>query len=75
MATKQTTHLVKIGEHGTLTIALPDMAGQYLLVEQNDTTITLRPYDLAWPSTPSAIAHCGESWAMLGLDRQATLRM
>lgn len=75
MATKQTTHLVKIGDHGSLTIALPEMAGQYLLVEQSDAKIVLRPYDLAFPETPVAIAHCGESWAMLGLDHPTALQM
>lgn len=50
------TQIVKIGPLGTLTLCLPELEGQYLLVEQEEGRITLSTLDLDRPGTPAAQA-------------------
>lgn len=54
------TRVVKIGEDGSITFSMPDMVGQYLVVEERDGHIILSPYDLRWQSPCSSIAKLGE---------------
>jgi hypothetical protein len=53
------TRVVKIGEDGSITFSMPDMVGQYLVVEERDGHIILSPYDLRWHSPTSSIAKLG----------------
>ena len=52
------THLVKLGEQGLLTIALPEMNGRYVVIEQRDGRVIISPMDLEAAECASAmIAH------------------
>jgi hypothetical protein len=53
------SRVVKIGEDGTVTLSLPGMAGQYLVIEQEEGRLVLRPYDLRWEGAVSTIAKVG----------------
>jgi hypothetical protein len=54
------THLVKLGDQGLLTIALPEMAGRYLVVEQRAGRVVISPMDLeASPYGASIAQHAG----------------
>lgn len=53
------TRVVKIGEDGSITFSMPDMVGQYLVVEECDGHIILSPYDLRWQTPTSSIAKLG----------------
>ena len=48
------THIVKIGKLGSLTLCLPEMEGRYMLIEQNEGHLTLRPVDLELNGTHTA---------------------
>lgn len=62
-------HLVKIGEHGTLTLAMPDMAGRYLVVEKRDGRLIISPFDLEGGDLLcGAIANRNGQATLLGLD-------
>jgi hypothetical protein len=52
--------VVKIGQEGTLTFSMPDLVGQYLVVEEEDGRIILSPYDLRWQPPASSIAKFGQ---------------
>jgi hypothetical protein len=56
----RSTHLVKIGPLGALTIILPRMAGHYVIVEEDNGELILRPVDLK-ADTPLAAARVARS--------------
>jgi hypothetical protein len=51
------THLVKLGDQGLLTIALPEMTGRYVVIEQREGRVTISPMDLEGTHSSAAIAH------------------
>lgn len=54
--------VVKIGEDGMITFSMPELTGQYLVIEENDGQITLSPFDLRWHSDSSSIAKVGKGY-------------
>ena len=52
--------VVKIGEDGSVTFRMPDMVGQYLVIEQQEGQIVLSPYDLRWETPVHSIAKIGQ---------------
>jgi hypothetical protein len=55
----QKTRVIKIREDGAVTLSMPGMAGQYLVIEQEEGTLVLKPYDLRWEGRSSTIAKVG----------------
>lgn len=53
------TRVIRIGEDGAVTLSMPEMGGQYLVIEEEEGRIVLRPYDLRWQGASSAIAKIG----------------
>jgi hypothetical protein len=53
------TRVIKIGEDGAITLSMPGMAGQYLVIEQAEGTLVLKPFDLRWEGRASTIAKVG----------------
>lgn len=49
------THLVKLGEQGLLTISLPEMTGRYVVIEQRDGHVVISPMDLEAAECASAM--------------------
>ncbi|MCL5270670.1 MAG: hypothetical protein M1457_09015 [bacterium] len=66
MAAEASTYLVKIGQQGLLTIAIPGMSGRYMVVEQRDGCLVISPFDLEGGSLTSAVAREGAEWRLLG---------
>ena len=60
------THIVKIGEHGLLTIALPNLAGRYIVIEQRGSQVVVSPIDLESDSPSPAIARREGHFTLLG---------
>lgn len=54
-----TTHVIQIGVDGRIVIHMPEMAGQYMLVQQGDGRLILSPYDLRSQAPGRSIAKIG----------------
>ena len=54
------SEVLKIGEEGTVTFSMPDLVGQYLVVEEIDGQIILSPFDLRWNTPSCSIAKFGK---------------
>ena len=52
-----TTHLVQLGEQGLLTLALPEMIGRYVVIEQRGGCVVISPMDVEAAQFCTAIAH------------------
>ena len=59
-------YLVKIDKEGLLTLAIPEMAGRYLIVEQREGHLTISPFDVDWQAGPGVIARREGHWTLLG---------
>jgi hypothetical protein len=55
----QKTRVIQIGDDGAITLSMPGLAGQYLVIEQDEGTLVLKPFDLRWEAKPSTIAKVG----------------
>lgn len=66
MNTTYWTHIVKIGEHGLLTIALPNLAGCHIVIEQRGAQVVISPMDLESDSPSPAIARREGHFTLLG---------
>jgi hypothetical protein len=55
----QETHVIRIGADGRVIINMPEMAGQYLLVQQGDGQLILKPLDLRTQPNACSIAKVG----------------
>jgi hypothetical protein len=71
MKRKLTTHLVKMTDQGLITIAIPRLAGQYVVVEQKDSQVVIAPLDLESDSPGAAVARQGANFTLLGSQARA----
>ena len=56
------SRVVRIGADGAVTLSLPGMADQYLVIEEQEGQITLKPFDLRWQKASSSIARVGSEF-------------
>ncbi len=52
--------VIRIGADGTMTLSMPEMADQYLVIEEEAGQITLKPFDLRWQEDSPVIARIGQ---------------
>lgn len=65
------SHLVKLGDTGVLTLALPGMMGRYVVVEQRDGCVVISPFDLESAPPPAMIARCSGHATLIGTPAAA----
>lgn len=51
--------VIKIADDGAVTLSMPEVAGKYLVIEQEEGRIVLMPYDLRWHTPGGTIARIG----------------
>lgn len=56
---KANPRVVRIGRDGAVTLSMPAMAGQYLLIEEEEGRVILKPFDLRWQEASASIARVG----------------
>lgn len=54
--------VVQIGADGAVTLSMPGMADQYLVIEEQDGQIILKPFDLRWQKASASIARVGAAF-------------
>lgn len=52
-------NVIRIAADGVLTLSMPEVAGQYLVIEREEGRIILKPYDLRWTTPDSSLTKVG----------------
>jgi hypothetical protein len=52
--------VIRIGADGTITLSMPEMADQYIVIEEDSGHVILKPFDLRWHEEMHGIARIGQ---------------